>query len=42
MTEYLRLLPEYQQIELDNLDFQRFLFGFFPRLPSKSFKNALG
>ncbi|WPF87905.1 FAD-binding oxidoreductase [Cyanobacterium aponinum AL20118] len=30
MTEYLRLLPEYQQIELDNLDFQRFLFGFFP------------
>ncbi len=30
LTEYLRLLPEYQQIELSQLDFQRFLFGFFP------------
>lgn len=30
MREYLRLLPEYQQIELDRIDFQRFLFGFFP------------
>lgn len=30
MDEYLRLLPEYQKIELEQLDFQRFLFGFFP------------
>jgi lycopene cyclase CruP len=30
MEEYLRLLPEYQNIELDALDFKRFLFGFFP------------
>ncbi len=30
MEEYLRLLPEYQNIELEKLDFSRFLFGFFP------------
>jgi len=30
MREYERLLPEYQQIDLDSIDFQRFLFGFFP------------
>ncbi|MEM8674870.1 MAG: FAD-binding oxidoreductase [Cyanobacteria bacterium P01_G01_bin.67] len=30
MDEYLRLLPEYQNIELKKLDFKRFLFGFFP------------
>jgi lycopene cyclase CruP len=30
MEEYLRLLPEYQNIELDALKFERFLFGFFP------------
>ena len=30
MDEYLRLLPEYQKIELAQLDFKRFLFGFFP------------
>ena len=30
MEEYLRLLPEYQNIELSQLEFQRFLFGFFP------------
>jgi len=30
MEEYLRLLPEYQNVELEKLDFQRFLFGFFP------------
>ena len=30
MEEYLRLLPEYQNIELEQLDFKRFLFGFFP------------
>ncbi len=28
--EYLRLLPEYQGIELEQLQFQRSLFGFFP------------
>ena len=28
--EYLRLLPEYQGIELSQIDFQRVLFGFFP------------
>jgi len=30
MEEYLRLLPEYQKIELERLNFERFLFGFFP------------
>jgi lycopene cyclase CruP len=30
MEEYLRLLPEYQNIELEKLQFERFLFGFFP------------
>lgn len=28
--EYLRLLPEYQGVELSQLDFKRVLFGFFP------------
>ena len=28
--EYLRLLPEYQGVELSQLNFQRVLFGFFP------------
>lgn len=28
--EYLRLLPEYQGVELGQLQFQRALFGFFP------------
>lgn len=28
--EYLRLLPEYQGVELSQLDFKRCLFGFFP------------
>lgn len=30
MEEYLRLLPTYQNCELTQLQFQRFLFGFFP------------
>jgi lycopene cyclase CruP len=30
MDEYLRLLPQYQNAELQQLDFQRFLLGFFP------------
>ncbi len=28
--DYLHLLPEYQQVELEQLQFQRALFGFFP------------
>jgi len=28
--EYLRLLPEYQSVELSQIDFKRVLFGFFP------------
>jgi lycopene cyclase CruP len=30
MEEYFRLLPEYQNIDLDRLQFLRILFGFFP------------
>lgn len=30
LAEYLKLLPEYQQVDVESLDFQRFLFGFFP------------
>ncbi|HBE16183.1 MAG TPA: FAD-dependent oxidoreductase [Cyanobacteria bacterium UBA11149] len=30
LDEYFRLLPEYQNIELSQLDFKRVLFGFFP------------
>ncbi len=30
MEEYLRLLPQYQNVGLKELDFKRFLFGFFP------------
>lgn len=30
MEEYLRLLPNYQNCELDQLKFERFLWGFFP------------
>jgi lycopene cyclase CruP len=30
MDEYLRLLPVYQGVELEQLEFKRFLFGFFP------------
>jgi lycopene cyclase CruP len=33
MEEYLRLLPEYQNVELNQLKFERFLFGFFPSYP---------
>ncbi|MFB2935489.1 FAD-dependent oxidoreductase [Aerosakkonemataceae cyanobacterium BLCC-F154] len=29
-SEYLRLLPEYQKVELSQLEFVRALFGFFP------------
>lgn len=30
LGEYLRLLPEYQNVSLSQLQFERFLFGFFP------------
>ncbi len=30
MKDYLTLLPEYQEIDLQEIDFKRFLFGFFP------------
>jgi lycopene cyclase CruP len=30
MEEYLRLLPTYQNVELSQLTFERFLWGFFP------------
>jgi lycopene cyclase CruP len=30
MTDYLTLLPEYQQLDLEEIDFKRFLWGFFP------------
>lgn len=29
-TDYLKLLPQYQQVELEQLQFKRALFGFFP------------
>jgi len=35
MDEYFRLLPEYQQVELSQLNFKRVLFGFFP-----AYKNS--
>ncbi len=38
MEEYLRLLPEYQNIELDKIQFQRFLFGFFPAYENSPLK----
>jgi lycopene cyclase CruP len=34
MEEYLRLLPDYQNIKLNQLKFERFLFGFFPSYPN--------
>lgn len=36
--EYLRLLPEYQKVELSQLTFQRALFGFFPAIVKVLFK----
>lgn len=35
MDEYLRLLPAYQGVELEQIEFKRFLFGFFP-----AYKNS--
>ncbi|MEO0444375.1 MAG: SMP-30/gluconolactonase/LRE family protein, partial [Pseudomonadota bacterium] len=42
MDEYLRLLPEYQNIELEKLDFKRFLFGFFPAYKDRVCHRAAG
>ena len=38
MEEYLRILPEYQNIELEKLQFERFLFGFFPAYQNSPLK----
>jgi lycopene cyclase CruP len=35
MIDYLNLLPEYQNIDLQEINFKRFLFGFFP-----AYKNS--
>lgn len=39
MEEYLRLLPEYQNIELSQLNFKRFLWGFFPSYRQSPLKS---
>ena len=36
--EYLRLLPEYQNIDLGAIAFKRFLFGFFPSYSNSPLK----
>jgi lycopene cyclase CruP len=38
--EYLRLLPTYQQVELDRLNFQRCLFGCFPSYRDSPLKTS--
>jgi lycopene cyclase CruP len=38
MAEYLRLLPEYQGVALEKLEFKRFLFGFFPAYQNSPLK----
>ena len=35
-------MPEYQQIELEKIDFQRFLFGFFPAYRQSPLKMPWG
>jgi lycopene cyclase CruP len=39
-NEYLRLLPTYQQVELDRLNFQRCLFGCFPSYRDSPLKTS--
>ncbi len=39
MDEYFRLLPEYQGVELGQLAFKRFLFGFFPAYQQSPLKT---
>ncbi|MEG5170794.1 FAD-dependent oxidoreductase [Microcoleus sp. B3-D7] len=38
--EYLRLLPQYQNVELEQLKFQRALYGFFPCYRQSPLKTA--
>ena len=38
MEEYLRLLPSYQNCELEQLQFERFLWGFFPAYQNSPLK----
>ena len=38
--EYLRLMPEYQGVELQQLDFKRALFGFFPSYRESPLKTT--
>ena len=38
MEEYLRLLPTYQNCELEQLKFERFLWGFFPAYQNSPLK----
>lgn len=42
MEEYLQLLPQYQQVELGDLKFKRFLFGFFPSYRTRPLKMPWG
>lgn len=42
MEEYLKLLPQYQQVKLEQLDFKRFLFGFFPSYRQSPLKMPWG
>jgi len=42
MEEYLQLLPQYQQVELADLKFKRFLFGFFPSYRESPLKMPWG
>ena len=42
MEQYLLLLPEYQQVELRQLNFKRFLFGFFPSYNQSPLKMPWG
>ena len=30
MDDYWRLMPQYQSVDLDSIDFKRVLFGYFP------------
>ena len=38
--EYLRLLPEYQEVELQQIKFKRALFGFFPTYRQSPLKTS--
>lgn len=40
VIDYLKLLPTYQQIELETINFKRFLFGFFPAYRHSPLKTS--